>query len=221
MKNRILVLEDERAISDLICMNLQAAGYLTGAVYDGDVVEKYVNEEPPFDLALVDVMLPGKDGFTLMDFMKQREIPVIYLTAKSDITSKVYGLRMGAEDYMVKPFEIMELLVRMEKVLERSGKRCKEIRIGDVTIDLAGHKVYAGVTIVGLKPMEYDLLLFLAQNKNVAFSRDQLLDRIWGSDFFGETRTVDVHIAQLRKKLNLEQTIRTIPKLGYRLEDNT
>ena len=122
---------------------------------------------------------------------------------------------------MVKPFEIMELLVRVEKVLERSGKRCKEIRIGDVTIDLAGHKVYAGGTIVGLKPMEYDLLLFLAQNKNVAFSRDQLLDRIWGSDFFGETRTVDVHIAQLRKKLNLEQTIRTIPKLGYRLEDNT
>ena len=106
------------------------------------------------------------------------------------------SLRMGAEDYMVKPFEIMELLVRVEKVLERSGKRCKEIRIGDVTIDLAGHKVYAGETIVGLKPMEYDLLLFLAQNKNVAFSRDQLLDRIWGSDFFGETRTVDVHIAQ-------------------------
>lgn len=220
MKNMVLVVEDEKPISDLICMNLQAAGYLTIPVYDGKNVELQLEEENEFDLALVDVMLPGKDGFDLMEVFKSHGVPVIYLTAKSDVTSKVYGLRLGAEDYIVKPFEIMELLVRVEKVLERNGKRREKINIGCVTIDLAGHQVYREGTLVPLKPMEYDLLVFLAQNKNVAFSRDQLLNRIWGSEFYGETRTVDVHIAQIRKKLNLEHEIRTISKLGYRLEDN-
>ncbi len=170
-------------------------------------------------MALLDIMLPGKDGFELMETMKAHDIPVIYLTAKADVGSKIKGLRAGAEDYIVKPFEILELLVRVEKVLERTGKQKDVLEIGDVQIQLSKHQVTKKGKTVGLKPLEYDLLVLLAKNKNVAFSRDQLLNQVWGSDFLGETRTIDVHIGQLRKKLGLSGVIKTIPKIGYRLED--
>ena len=210
MKNKILVIEDDTAISDLICMNLTVAGYEVLAVFDGDKAEDAVLEKGPFDMALLDVMLPGKDGFELMETMKAHDIPVIYLT---DVGSKIKGLRAGAEDYIVKPFEILELLVRVEKVLERTGKQKDVLEIGDVQIQLSKHQVTKKGKTVGLKPLEY------AKNKNVAFSRDQLLNQVWGSDFLGETRTIDVHIGQLRKKLGLSGIIKTIPKIGYRLED--
>lgn len=220
MKNKILVIEDDAAISDLISMNLTVAGYEVLPVFDGDKVEETIREQGPFDLALMDVMLPGKDGFALMDTMKDYDIPVIYLTAKADVGSKIKGLRSGAEDYIVKPFEILELLVRVEKVLERTGKQRDEIEVGaDVVIQLSKHQVTKNGMTVGLKPLEYDLLVLLAKNKNVAFTRDQLLNQVWGSDFLGETRTIDVHIGQLRKKLGLSGVIKTIPKIGYRLED--
>lgn len=219
VKNRILVIEDDTAISDLICMNLTVAGYEVLPVFDGGQVEKVVQEEKSFDLALLDVMLPGKDGFELMDCMKENDIPVIYLTAKADVGSKIKGLRAGAEDYIVKPFEILELLVRVEKVLERTGKQKDEIEVGDVKIQISKHQVTKNGETVRLKPMEYDLLVLLAKNKNVAFTRDQLLNQVWGSDYLGETRTIDVHIGQLRKKLGLSEIIKTIPKIGYRLEE--
>lgn len=219
MKNKILVIEDEKAISDLICMNLNAAGYETVTAFTGPEGERAAGQNRDIDLALVDVMLPEKDGFAIMDTLKALEIPVIFLTARADISSKVFGLRQGAEDYIVKPFEMLELLVRMEKVLERTGKQKEEMILGDVTIKLSGHRVLRGGEEVFLKPMEYDLLVYLAKNQNRAISREQLLNQIWGSDFSGETRTVDVHIGQLRKKLGLERMIRTIPKLGYRLEE--
>ncbi len=170
-------------------------------------------------LALVDVMLPGKDGFALMEDLQKARIPVIYLTAKSDVLSKVHGLKNGAEDYIVKPFEILELLVRMEKVLERTGRGRTRLQIRDVIIDLKKHRVTKNGQDVPLKPMEYDLLVTLAQSRNVAFSREELLNRVWGTDFMGETRTVDVHVGQLRRKLDFHDVIRTIPKMGYRLED--
>ena len=132
---------------------------------------------------------------------------------------EVERLRAGAEDYIVKPFEILELLVRVEKVLERTGKQKDEIEVGDVLIQLSKHQVRKNGEIVKLKPLEYDLLVLLAKNKNVAFTRDQLLNQVWGSDYLGETRTIDVHIGQLRKKLGLSDVIKTIPKIGYRLED--
>lgn len=219
MKNKILVIEDDTAISDLICMNLTVAGYETTAVYDGDEAEILLRDNQDFDLALLDVMLPGKDGFELMDSMKQARIPVIYLTAKSDVGSKIKGLRSGAEDYIVKPFEVLELLVRVEKVLERTGRQISRITVGDVEINLTEHHVTKGGEEVNLKPLEYDLLVLLAKNKNMAFTREQLLNQVWGSDYLGETRTVDVHIGQLRKKLDLFDAIKTIPKIGYRLED--
>ena len=219
MVNRILVVEDDTAISELICMNLEVAGYQVIPVMDGGSVEEVVKKEQPIDLALLDIMLPGRDGFELLDVMKQSSIPVIYITAKGDVNSKIKGLRSGAEDYIVKPFEILELLVRVEKVLERTGKQREVIQVRDLEIHLSEHKVTRDGEPVNLKPMEYDLLVLLAKNKNVAFTREQLLNEGWGSNYLGETRTIDVHIGQLRKKLNLAGVIKTIPKIGYRLEE--
>lgn len=217
---KILVIEDDAAISELICMNLGAAGYETLPVFDGSLAEAILEESDCGDiaLALVDVMLPGKDGFALMEDLQKAQIPVIYLTAKDDVISKVHGLKAGAEDYIVKPFEVLELLVRMEKVLQRTGRGREKITIRDVTIDLKEHSVTKKGVKINLKPMEYELLETLAKSKNVAFSREELLNRLWGTDYVGETRTVDVHIGQLRKKLDFHEVIRTISKTGYRLE---
>ena len=137
MVNRILVVEDDTAISELICMNLEVAGYQVIPVMDGGSVEEVVKKEQPIDLALLDIMLPGRDGFELLDVMKQSSIPVIYITAKGDVNSKIKGLRSGAEDYIVKPFEILELLVRVEKVLERTGKQREVIQVRDLEIHLS------------------------------------------------------------------------------------
>lgn len=219
MVKRILVVEDDTAISELICMNLEVAGYEVLPVQDGDAVEEVVKNDQPIDLALLDIMLPGRDGFELLEVMKQYSVPVIYITAKGDVSSKIKGLRSGAEDYIVKPFEILELLVRIEKVLERTGKQREIIQVSDLEIHLSEHKVTRGGQPISLKPMEYDLLVLLAKNKNVAFTREQLLNEVWGSNYLGETRTIDVHIGQLRKKLNLAGVIKTIPKIGYRLEE--
>ncbi len=221
MKTKILVIEDDNAISELICMNLEAAGYETIPFLDGLLAEKFITskEAESISLALLDVMLPGKDGFALMEDLKRAGIPAICLTAKDDVISKVHGLKNGAEDYIVKPFEILELLVRMEKVLERTGRSRKKIRIRDVVIDLEEHSVMKNGEKISLKPMEYELLVTLALSKNVAFTREELLNRLWGTDYVGETRTVDVHIGQLRKKLDFHDVIRTISKTGYRLED--
>ena len=218
---KILVIEDDAAISELICMNLEAAGYETLAIFDGDKAAEMINDEECSDaaLALVDVMLPGKNGFELMADLQSAQIPVIYLTAKDDVVSKVHGLKAGAEDYIVKPFEVLELLVRIEKVLKRTGKGREKIIVKDVVIDLKEHSVIKSGEKINLKPMEYELLVMLAQNKNVALSREDLLGRLWGVDYVGETRTVDVHIGQLRKKLDFYDVIRTISKHGYRLED--
>lgn len=219
MANRILVVEDDTAISELICMNLEVTGYEVVPVLDGNEVEGTLEKEENFDLALLDIMLPGKDGFELLGVMKEYGIPVIYITAKADVNSKIKGLRSGAEDYIVKPFEVLELLVRVEKVLERTGKQKEIIQVKDLEIHLSDHKVTRNGQTVSLKPMEYDLLVLLAKNKNVAFTREQMLNEVWGSNYLGETRTIDVHIGQLRRKLDLSDVIKTIPKIGYRLEE--
>lgn len=221
MKTKILVIEDDNSISELICMNLEAAGYEAFPILDGLEAEQFLRTLNGNDisLALVDVMLPGKDGFALMEDLQRVSIPVIYLTAKGDVLSKVQGLKSGAEDYIVKPFEVLELLVRIEKVLERTGKSRITIQIKDVVINLKEHSVTKGGEKISLKPMEFELLVTLASGKNIAFSREELLKRIWGTDYVGETRTVDVHIGQLRKKLGFHDVIRTISKTGYRLED--
>lgn len=155
MANRILVVEDDTAISELICMNLEVTGYEVVPVLDGNEVEGTLEKEEDFDLALLDIMLPGKDGFELLGVMKKYGIPVIYITAKADVNSKIKGLRSGAEDYIVKPFEVLELLVRVEKVLERTGKQKEIIQVKDLEIHLSEHKVTRNGQTVSLKPMEY------------------------------------------------------------------
>lgn len=219
MNNKILVIEDDRAISELLCMNLNAAGYETAAAYDGEEARRLLLWHEDASLALVDIMLPKRDGFELMEDFRKKHIPVIYLTAKDDVVSKVRGLRLGAEDYMVKPFEMLELLVRIEKVLERTGRARRMLEIRDIQVDLVRHQVTKNGVIVSLKPMEYDLFVLLLQNRNIALGREEILRRVWGEEFLGESRTVDVHIGQLRKKLDFYEEIRTIPKLGYRLEE--
>lgn len=218
-RNRILVVEDDENINRVIVKNLTSAGYAVSSYLDGAEAARAVSADEDFDLALLDVMLPGVDGFELMGRMKHADIPVIYLTAKNDVDSKVRGLRNGAEDYIVKPFEVLELLVRIEKVLERTGRMRQELEAADLTIHLMERTVRRGGEEIVLKPMEFDLLVMLAKNKNIALSRERLLHGVWGVDYAGETRTVDVHIAQLRKKLGLEEQIKTVTKLGYRLED--
>lgn len=215
----ILIVEDEEPIAKMIAMNLNAANYETQIFYNGLEAAHALEERHDYDLALLDVMLPGMDGFELMELMNQHEIPVIFLTARDDILSKVQGLKGGAEDYIVKPFEVLELLVRIEKALARSNKLSDTIRILNLEINFKEHTVRQEGKEIALKPMEFKLLATLAKNKNIAISRERLLKMVWGVDYMGETRTVDVHIGQLRKKLGPGIQIKTVSKLGYRLED--
>ena len=200
-KTRILIVEDETAIAKMIAMNLRVANYDAVIYEDGAEAAKGLEQDHAYDLALLDVMVPGMDGFTLLPIVREYGIPVIFLTAKDDLASKIQGLKGGAEDYIVKPFEVLELLVRIEKVLARTKPEEQD-----------GKEV-------SLKPMEFELLAVLAKNKNRAISRENLLRMVWGVEYVGETRTVDVHIGQLRKKLNLADHIKTVSKLGYRLEE--
>lgn len=218
MKARILVIEDEAAINDLLCMNLEVAGYEVQAYYDGGEASRGIEREHSYDCALVDIMLPGKDGFELLPELRRYGIPVIFLTAKGDLSSKVKGLKDGAEDYIVKPFEMLELLVRVEKVLERYRSGTEIIRIRDVEINPEKRTVRKGGEEVYLKPMEYNCLMMFVRHKNKALTREQLLASLWGVEFEGETRTVDAHVGRIRKKLGFQDVIKTIPRIGYRLE---
>lgn len=215
--NKIYVIEDEIAISKAIQLNLEAAGYEVVPAYNGDDVMAALFDGQHFDLAILDIMIPGKTGFELLRPLTDRGIPVIFLTAKSDVDSKVTGLSDGAEDYITKPFAMPELLVRVGKVLERHGTADKVLSIDDITINVPERNVKKNNEALSLTPIEFDLLLVLARNKNIALSRDKLLAEVWGQLFEGETRTVDVHIAQLRKKTGLQ--IVSVPKVGYRLEE--
>lgn len=219
MGKRILVLEDEEAIANMIAMNLRIAGLEPVIFHDGLEAERSLSVSHAYALAILDVMVPGRSGFEVLESLKPYGIPAIFLTAKDDLNSKLAGLTGGAEDYMVKPFEVLELLARVDKVLARSGRGERVIRVLDLEINQEEHRVLKGGREIPLKPMEFDLLVVLAKNKNRAVSREDLIGLVWGSNYVGETRTVDVHIGQLRKKLGLHQAIRTIPKLGYRLEE--
>ena len=218
-KNRILVVEDDQAISDGIAVNLQYSGYAYRVFGHGQDVVDSLEGDHSYDIALLDIMLPGIDGFELLQYMNQYNIPGIYITAKDDTASEIKGLRDGAEDYIVKPFDMLTLLVRIEKVLERTGKLDKILRVEDITIDLENHIVSKAGEEIALTPLEFEVFAMLMKYKNGTIPRDKLLNEIWGIDFFGGTRTVDVHIANIRRKLDINDMIKTVPKYGYRLED--
>lgn len=217
-KNRILIVEDDKAIADAVAVNLAYSGYDYAVFHDGKEAADSLVQDHAFDLALLDVMLPGIDGFSLLKYTQDYKIPVIYLTAKNDSASEIKGLREGAEDYIIKPFDALTLLVRIEKVLARTGKQEKILRFLDVEIDVERHTVAKAGEEIALKPLEFEVLVMLVRHKNRTIPRERMLNEIWGVDFFGGTRTVDVQIANIRKKLGLADVIKTVPKYGYRLE---
>ena len=216
--NRILLVEDDHAIADAVALNLRTVGYEVSTFDDGGEAAAALEKEHSFDLALLDIMLPGLDGFALFALMEKYNIPVIYMTAKTDSESEVRGLKEGAEDYIVKPFEAVELLARIEVVLRRAGKSEMHLSYGDIRVDIEKHTVLKGGQPVTLTPKEFDVLVFFMRNPDVAITREQLLSNIWGYNFAGESRSVDIHVQQVRRKLGLRGKLITIPKLGYRLE---
>ncbi len=217
--NKILIIEDEQAISDLIKMNLDIASYDSRQVFNGSEALSIFEQYCP-DLILLDVMLPDRDGFDVMSKIKPSGIPVIFLTAKNTLADKVKGLKMGADDYIIKPFEAMELLARIEAVLRRYGSKKESTIFEDIEIDLEERTVKKDGNLIELTMKEYELLLLLIRNRNKALSREVILEAVWEYDYIGETRTVDIHIQKLRKKLEWEDKIKTVFKFGYRLEGN-
>ena len=170
------------------------------------------------DLILLDVMIPGIDGFSLIEKIKKYNIPVIFVTAKESVLDRVKGLRLGAEDYIVKPFETIELLARIEVILKRYNKDNHKIKFKNVEVDTNKRIVKLNDKEVYLTAKEYDLLILFLQNRNMALSRERILDRVWGFEYVGETRTVDIHVQRIREKLDLKNSIKTVFKVGYRLE---
>lgn len=215
--NKILIIEDEKSINELIRISLSDAGYLCKCAFDGmqgaDLIEK-----EPFDLILLDIMLPKIDGYELMEYIHPLNIPVIFLTAKADVKDRVKGLKMGAEDYIVKPFEIIELLARVETVLRRFEKVSHRLSVYDVSVDTLSRVVKKGDQVINLTVKEYELLLLFLRNKNIALFRDRIYELVWQESYRGDSRTVDLHVQRMRKKIGLEDKIVSVYKIGYRLE---
>lgn len=218
MGKNILIVEDDEAISNLIKLNLTVAGYQSVQIYNGLEVMPLL-QKSTFDLILLDIMLPGLDGFKVLEYIKPFKIPVIFLTAKDGLTDKITGLKSGAEDYIVKPFESIELLTRIEVVLRRYSTEEEVITLNNIIICESERSVKKDNEMINLTLKEFELLLLLVKNKNKALSREYLLEKIWGFEYIGETRTIDTHIQTLRKKLDLSEQIKTVYKIGYRLED--
>ncbi len=214
---RILVVEDEKSLNDLITMNLEVAGYSYDKAYNGSDALDMIYENK-YNLLLLDVMLPVIDGFELAQRVRHMDIPIIFITALDSLPDKIKGFNTGAWDYIVKPFEVLELMARINAVL-RNKYGYEDIKIGDIEIHTRERRVFANNNEIILTKTEYDLLETLALNKNIALSREKLLQLVWGYDYEGDTRTVDVYIQKLRKKLSLEDKIVTVYKYGYRLED--
>lgn len=213
----ILIAEDDEIIANLIKVNLVKAGYSCTCAYNGRDAAKMM-DTVKFDLCLFDIMLPETDGYDLLEYAKTMDYPVIFITAMGSTDNKVKGLKLGADDYITKPFEIVEMLARVESVLRRYRKAENLIVEEDVTIDLASMEVKKNGKQVMLTLKEFNLLVLLVRNKNVALYREVIYENVWGSDYMGDSRTVDLHIQRVRKKLGWEKKIESVYKVGYRLK---
>lgn len=216
--NTILIVEDEKGISDLTRFSLEAAGYQCECAYDGMAAADMI-EENKYDLILLDIMLPKVDGYELIEYIKNYDIPVIFVSAKGQVEDKVKGLRMGAEDYLVKPFEVVELLARVETVLRRFGRGDQKIVVAGAEIYPDSYRVIRNNEEVSLTTKEFELMLLFARNRNIALFRDKIYESVWGGEYLEECRTVDLHVQRLRKKMSWENYIVSVHKIGYRLED--
>ena len=214
---KILIVEDEKPISDLIKLSLTKAGYSCKCAYDGEEAADMLDSNV-FDLVLLDVMLPKADGFEVMEYIAPLGIPVIFITAKNSVADRVKGLRMGAEDYIVKPFEVLELLARVDVVLRRYNKTDSVINIGGLVIDTVSMTATGDGAPIALTKKEYDLLLLFARNPRIALYRETIYERVWGGDFVYGTKTVDLHVQRMRKKVGWEGKLVAVNKVGYRLE---
>lgn len=217
---RILVVEDDRDISALIQLALKNAGYDVFAAFDGQEGANLL-ETQKFELCLLDIMLPQISGYELFSYINEYSIPVIFITARGELDDKRKAFRMGADDYIVKPFEIEEPLLRTENILRLHGYKNNLLRVGDVELDAEAHIVRKAGREITLTPKEFELLHFLLRNKGVALSRFALYERVWNDGESGDTRTLDIHITRLRKKLGLENEIATVHKLGYIIREKT
>ncbi len=219
----ILLVDDEPSIVQLAQMYLQREGFRTLAVGDGHAALEAVTRQQPA-LVVLDVMLPGLDGFEVCRRLRAQgnPIPIIMLTARDEDVDKIVGLELGADDYLTKPFNPRELVARVKAILRRCERQLAPaagiLRLGDLEIDLSSREVRVGQTLLDLRTQEFDLLVTLAENRGRVLSREQLLQQAWGFDFYGQTRTVDVHVAHLRKKLTESQVhIQTVTGVGYKL----
>ena len=214
---QVLIVEDEKPISSLIRMALTKEGYACTCAYDGAAAADLL-ENNPYDLVLLDVMLPYVDGFELMEYIRPLEIPVIFITAVDSVPNRVKGLRLGAEDYIVKPFETIELLARIDVVLRRYQKCDMVLSIGGLTIDTGSMQVWRGEEEVSLTRTEYELLLLFARNPRRAMYRETIYERVWGEEYPFGSKAVDLHVQRLRKKVGWEHMLQAVNKVGYRLE---
>ncbi len=214
---RILAVDDEKPIAEVLRLSLKRAGYQCVCAYDGLQAADLIEKEQ-FDLILLDIMLPGLDGFELMEYIASTDTPVIFLTAKNAVADRVKGLRMGAEDYIVKPFDVLELLARVEGVLRRHGKLQTVLEVADLQINTKSMKVMQHGEEVPLTRKEYEILLLFAQNLGVVLSKNTIYERVWGGEYPDNTRTVELHIQRMKRKLQWDDRIKPVYGMGYRLE---
>ena len=214
---KILIVDDEKSICDLIDINLSAAGYQCRTVQDGMKAIDMI-ETGNFDLILLDIMLPGVDGYDIMGYIRPLKIPVIFITARHEVKDRVKGLKLGAEDYLVKPFDVVELVARVEVVLRRYNKTESILTAGDVVVDLDARTVTRAGRQVVLTNKEYGLLVLFISNKNIALFRENLYEKVWGDEYLADSRTLDLHVQRLRRKMGWEDNLVAVYKVGYRLE---
>ncbi|MCM1264406.1 MAG: response regulator transcription factor [Butyrivibrio sp.] len=214
---RILIVDDEKPICDLIDLNLSSAGYHCTAVQDGLKAIELI-EKNSYDLILLDIMLPGADGYDIMEYIRPLGVPVIFITAKHEVKDRVKGLKLGADDYLVKPFDVVELVARVEAVLRRYNKADQKLTAGDITVDVEARRVTKAGKHIELTNKEFGLLVLFMRNKNVALFREMLYEKVWEEEYFGDSRTLDLHVQRLRKKLGWENNLVAVYKVGYRLE---
>lgn len=221
---KLLLVEDDQTLRETLVYNLRREGYEVIQAGDGVSALDLAREHKP-DLVVLDIMLPGLDGLTVCRTLRrEREVPIVLLTARTGEVDRIVGLDSGADDYVVKPFSLGELLARLRAVMRRGrGDSATKLKSGDLTLDLIAHRAYRGEASLNLAPKEFDLLAELIRHKGAVLTRDLLVQRVWGFDFGGDTRTVDVHIRMLREKIEPDpadpQRIQTVRGIGYRFED--